>query len=94
VQQHGCAGEAQLARLVETQRGILRDAVALLAPGGVILYSTCSIEPEENGAQVAWAERELGLVAGPSKNLRPRGMPGEPPEVYHDGSFAAVLRRG
>jgi 16S rRNA (cytosine967-C5)-methyltransferase len=85
--------EAQLARLVETQRGILRDGVGLLAPGGAILYSTCSIEPEENEEQVAWAERELGLAREGIRNVKPRGLPGEDPASYCDGAFSAVLRK-
>jgi 16S rRNA (cytosine967-C5)-methyltransferase len=30
------------------QAGILEAALGLPAPGGVLLYSTCSVEPEEN----------------------------------------------
>jgi 16S rRNA (cytosine967-C5)-methyltransferase len=55
-------GDAQLSRLIQTQREILREAVGLLNRAGVILYSTCSIETEENEEQAAWAERELGLL--------------------------------
>jgi 16S rRNA (cytosine967-C5)-methyltransferase len=86
-------GDAQLARLVETQRGILRDATELLAPGGVILYSTCSIESEENEEQVTWAGRELGLVREGIRIVKPRGMPGESAAGYCDGGFSAVLRK-
>ncbi|GLX69231.1 RsmB/NOP family class I SAM-dependent RNA methyltransferase [Paenibacillus glycanilyticus] len=35
------------------QRHILRDAAAMLAPGGVLVYSTCTFSPEENEAQIA-----------------------------------------
>ncbi len=84
----------QLSRLVEIQRGILRDATSLLAPGGAILYSTCSIEREENEDQVAWAQRELGLAGSEVKQSMPRGLPGEPGAGYHDGAFSAVLTRG
>jgi 16S rRNA (cytosine967-C5)-methyltransferase len=31
------------------QRRLLENAARLLAPGGRIVYSTCSLEPEENG---------------------------------------------
>lgn len=35
------------------QRPILRDAAAMLAPGGKLVYSTCTFSPEENEAQIA-----------------------------------------
>lgn len=37
-----------LARQAQRQRAILTSAMSLLAPGGTLLYSTCSLEPEEN----------------------------------------------
>jgi 16S rRNA (cytosine967-C5)-methyltransferase len=44
---------AELARQGERQREILSAALRLLAPGGRLLYSTCSLESEENEAVVA-----------------------------------------
>jgi len=42
------------------------QAVSLLKPGGVLVYSTCTITVEENEAIVAWAvntfRRQLQLV--------------------------------
>lgn len=35
-------------RLSRLQRGILAAAAGLVAPGGVLVYATCSAEPEEN----------------------------------------------
>lgn len=35
------------------QRDILRDAAKLLAPGGLLVYSTCTFSPEENEEQIA-----------------------------------------
>ena len=37
-----------LVDLQAKQRGILSNALDCLAPGGVLVYSTCSMEPEEN----------------------------------------------
>ncbi|MUT66616.1 RsmB/NOP family class I SAM-dependent RNA methyltransferase [Paenibacillus sp. NEAU-GSW1] len=35
------------------QRHILRDAARMLAPGGKLVFSTCTFSPEENEAQIA-----------------------------------------
>lgn len=86
-------GDEQLGRLVGVQRQIITDAVRLLAPGGRILYSTCSIDDEENTGQVAWAARELGLKMEHSQAQLPEGLPGQDPAGYTDGSFSAVLAR-
>jgi len=40
--------ERDLAPLAETQRRMLGNAAALVAPGGRLVYATCSSEPEEN----------------------------------------------
>jgi 16S rRNA (cytosine967-C5)-methyltransferase len=39
---------SEIARLRATQRDLLRQAASLLKPGGTLVYSTCSLEPEEN----------------------------------------------
>ncbi len=38
-----------------TQRELLRAAYLCLEPGGRLVYSTCSLEPEEDELVVAWA---------------------------------------
>jgi 16S rRNA (cytosine967-C5)-methyltransferase len=43
---------AEIERLSRVQLELLGQAVALLKPGGTLVYSTCSLEPEENGAVV------------------------------------------
>ncbi len=40
-----------LAELVELQRELLDAAAKLVVPGGALIYSTCSLEPEENVEQ-------------------------------------------
>jgi len=44
---------ADIARLVETQAGLLDAAVAALAPGGTLVYCVCSLQPEEGEGQIA-----------------------------------------
>jgi 16S rRNA (cytosine967-C5)-methyltransferase len=41
-----------LASVVELQAELLEGAAAVVTPGGVLVYSTCSLEPEENQQQV------------------------------------------
>jgi 16S rRNA (cytosine967-C5)-methyltransferase len=43
---------AEIERLRATQTELLNQAAARLAPGGVLVYSTCSLEPEENSGVV------------------------------------------
>jgi 16S rRNA (cytosine967-C5)-methyltransferase len=40
-------------QLVQLQRRILHSIWPLLKPGGLLLYATCSLLPEENELQVA-----------------------------------------
>ena len=42
----------EMVRLQKTQLELLSQAVPKLKPGGIIVYSTCSLEPEENGETV------------------------------------------
>ncbi len=42
----------EIERLRTAQSGLLQQAAAKLKPGGVLLYSTCSLEPEENSEVV------------------------------------------
>ncbi len=39
--------EADIAALAALQKRLLQKAVALLKPGGTLVYCTCSLEPEE-----------------------------------------------
>ena len=43
----------QPAALAALQKQLLRKAFALLAPGGTLIYSTCTLAPEENELVVA-----------------------------------------
>ena len=57
--------EDDLKGLHVVQMNLLRSASRLLKPGGVLIYSTCSIDPEENErviAQFLSDERKIALV--------------------------------
>ncbi len=43
------------------QREILAEAAECLKPDGEIVYSTCSLEPEEDELNMDWAVKKLGL---------------------------------
>src|SRR5208282_509303 len=48
----------EIQRLRDLQLDLLKQASAKLKPGGVLVYSTCSLEPEENGEVVEEFLRE------------------------------------
>ena len=52
----------KLDSLTSLQQRLLRHAAHLLAPGGSLVYSTCTTNVAENEDQVRFAEQELGLV--------------------------------
>jgi NOL1/NOP2/sun family putative RNA methylase len=48
-------------RNARLQREILAEAAACLGDYGELIYSTCSLEPEENELNMDWAVKNLGL---------------------------------
>jgi 16S rRNA (cytosine967-C5)-methyltransferase len=85
----------QLARLIPLQREIIAAGAELLAPCGVLVYSTCSIDQTENHEQAAWAASSQGpgLVLLDESQTLPAGLPRDPPSVYRDGSYWALLTK-
>jgi 16S rRNA C967 or C1407 C5-methylase (RsmB/RsmF family) len=57
--------EHKLKPLIALQRRLLLRASQLLAPGGRLLYSTCTTNPAENQEQIEWAVRNLDLQCAP-----------------------------
>jgi len=79
--------EDRLSSLVETQRALLDHAATLLKPGGSLVYSTCSLEPEENGQLVeSWVSDHAGFALRREQSLTP-------PESGTDGAYAALLTK-
>lgn len=67
---------AQLEELAKLQKDILRSAVGYLKEGGVLIYSTCTINRGENEEIAAFIEKELGFTADPLAPHLPAGIPG------------------
>ena len=79
--------EEKLAALVKLQADILDACASRVAPGGALVYSTCSNEPEENEAQVtAFLTRHPDFSLAESRESVPF-------ESGTDGAFAARLMR-
>ncbi len=78
--------ETALAAILELQYGILETAAGLVAPGGRIIYSTCSIEAEENQLQI-----EKFLAENTDFRLINQQL--LLPAAHHDGAFAAIIAK-
>lgn len=79
--------KGELDRFATLQKQILAEGLKLLAPGGRLLYATCSLEREENEAVIRDAlEEDPELVC----EREMRRLPGRD---EGDGFYAAVLKR-
>ncbi len=78
------------ARLAAVQRGILRGAAACVRPGGVLVYATCTLEPEENEGVVRDFLEEHPEFRLAEESAVLRILPGE---AGTDGAFAVRMRR-
>ncbi len=88
-------------KMAKNQYDLIKKAASLLKPGGVLVYSTCSIEPEENFEVV-----NKFLINNPGFQLQPageffrkdlideNGCVQTLPQLHHmDGAFAARIVR-
>jgi len=100
---------ADLSRQAKRQKEILTVALKRLAPGGRLVYSTCSLEPEENEAVVAEVlEKMSGMEqVGVENVLQKLTLRSDTNKLVHkgnlrtlpgvgfkgDGFFAAAIER-
>lgn len=89
----------------QRQRRILKDIWSCLKPGGLLIYSTCTYNREENEDNVAWISCELGAEVLPvavqeewniTGNLTGSDFPVYrflPHRTVGEGLFLAVLRK-
>lgn len=87
-------------KLVNLQREILRNASRLVKVGGALIYSTCTIEKEENEDNIEWFLKEFeNYYLDPAENYLPPSvckdgyMQTFPHRHSIDGAFAARLIR-
>ncbi|HEX8716268.1 MAG TPA: 16S rRNA (cytosine(967)-C(5))-methyltransferase RsmB [Gemmatimonadaceae bacterium] len=92
---------SDLAVMGALQRSILRASADLVRPGGLLIYSTCSLEPEENDGQLEsfLAEHAAFRLEPPAAGTVPDAVLDAgrlrvlPQRHGTDGAFAARLRR-
>ncbi len=65
--------QASVTEMPSLQRQLLLSAIDLAAPGGAVVYSTCSVEPEENEGVVA--ELPDGVELEDVSRVLPAGVP-------------------
>lgn len=84
----------------ELQRRLFTSAFAALKPGGTLIYSTCTLEPNENERMITWALSEFPrLIPEPIKLPFPGILHKETksitllPTKLYEGFFVAKLRK-
>jgi 16S rRNA (cytosine967-C5)-methyltransferase len=93
--------EKDLPELAALQRRILAASVPCLKPGGILIYSTCTIDRLENEENLLYIEKELGMIPEEISGLLPAGIPGIRrnaiqllPHIHGtDGFFVARFRK-
>jgi 16S rRNA (cytosine967-C5)-methyltransferase len=83
--------------LVELQRGLVDEAVALLRPGGLLVYSVCTLTEAETLGMDRWLahrHRHLRTVSPPGPPWEACGRGGRlfPQVAGTDGMFVLALR--
>ncbi|GDY25275.1 ribosomal RNA small subunit methyltransferase B [Agarivorans sp. Toyoura001] len=89
--------EADIAELVKLQKEILQALWHQLKPGGIMLYATCSVLPDENSQQIAaflqqTDDAEL-IPINPDETAEQPGWQLLPGDNNMDGFYYARLRK-
>ena len=86
-------------RLASVQRAMLLGVADAVAPGGILVYATCTLEPEENEVQVArFLEERADFRLDPpwtveASLLEDGALAVRPQTTGFDGAYAVRLRR-
>ena len=75
---------------MEDQKFLARAAAHFVRPGGKLVYSTCSVEPEENAQVARWLDRAEPRIRLVNDELvLPAGA--DDPTQWRDGGYRAVF---
>ncbi|HUT82171.1 MAG TPA: PUA domain-containing protein [Candidatus Bathyarchaeia archaeon] len=80
--------ESDIVNTTNYQKSFLWAAAKIIRKGGIITYSTCTLEPDENEKVIAYALNELGL-----KLVQPNLLMGTCGEDTGDGLDLECMRR-
>jgi 16S rRNA (cytosine967-C5)-methyltransferase len=76
---------SDIAELAAVQRKLLTAAAMYVKPGGVLVYSTCTLTCEENGGNVKWFTGNFPFTLEEERLILP--------SVNNDGFYIARLKR-
>ena len=89
--------------LAKLQRDILTVVSDYVKPGGCLIYSTCTVNPEENEENVRWFQEYFPFETESLRGFLPKGISSDtmergyiqlmPGEYGTDGFFIARFRR-
>jgi 16S rRNA (cytosine967-C5)-methyltransferase len=92
--------EESIDELARLQEGMLASAASVVAPGGLLVYSTCTLEPEENEERIGAflkAHQDFQMASTDAVPADHRDLLGclsvRPQDTGFDGAFAARMRR-
>ncbi|MFN4242457.1 MAG: RsmB/NOP family class I SAM-dependent RNA methyltransferase [Tepidisphaerales bacterium] len=85
--------ESDLAPLQAVQQALLRDAAGCVKPGGLLVYSTCSLWRSENQQQVGRFLQSDGRFVLRMERLTLPACPDSDATRYTDGGYVAVMVR-
>lgn len=79
--------EEDLESLQQLQRRILQTVLCYVKSGGVLMYSTCTVNHGENEENTKWILEQGGFEKIMDEQLFPQSAP------YHDGFYYAIFRK-
>ncbi len=97
------ASPEKILELIELQKKIIQTVWQYVKPGGVLLYSTCTINPDENEKMIEWIQEKFPFIEEGIEEFIPKELSCKTTKEGHlqlfpgihqtDGFFMARLRR-